>query len=144
MLKMSMAGPLGGNARDPGAPTTYVEDVDGGPLGGVAEYSRVPTTYVKDDDGRTPGRRCQIFRSAHHLCQRRRWRGPWEAMPEIRERPPPMSKISIAGPLGGDAGDPVAPSTYVEDVDGEPPGPLGVPVSIHDPQVCCGLHGQHI
>jgi hypothetical protein len=26
---MSMVGPLGGDARDPGVPTTYVEDVNG-------------------------------------------------------------------------------------------------------------------
>jgi hypothetical protein len=29
MLKTSMTGPLGGDARSLGAPTTYVEDVDG-------------------------------------------------------------------------------------------------------------------
>jgi hypothetical protein len=29
-----MVGPLGGNARDLGAATTYVKDVDGGPNGG--------------------------------------------------------------------------------------------------------------
>jgi hypothetical protein len=34
MLKTSMAAPLGGDARGPRVPTTYVEDVDGGALGG--------------------------------------------------------------------------------------------------------------
>jgi hypothetical protein len=36
-----------------------------------------------------------------------------------------MSKTLMAGPLRGDARDPGAPSTYVEDVDGEPSAPLG-------------------
>jgi hypothetical protein len=42
-------------------------------------------------------------------------------MQEIGERPPPMSKTSIVDPLGGDAGDPGALTTYVEDIDGGPP-----------------------
>jgi hypothetical protein len=28
-----MVGPLGGNVGDPGAPTTFLKDVDGGPPG---------------------------------------------------------------------------------------------------------------
>jgi hypothetical protein len=31
---MSMAGPVGGDAEESVAPTTYLEDIDGGPLGG--------------------------------------------------------------------------------------------------------------
>jgi hypothetical protein len=47
---------------------------------------------------------------------------PWEALElEIRERPP----------------------STLENVNDEPPGPLRGQVSIHDPQVCCDLHGQH-
>jgi hypothetical protein len=42
-------------------------------------------------------------------------------MLEIGERPPPMLKTLMVGPLGGDAEDPGAPITYVEDVDGAPP-----------------------
>jgi hypothetical protein len=34
--------------------------------------------------------------------------GPWEAMRKIRESPPLMQKMLIAGLLGGDAGDPGA------------------------------------
>jgi hypothetical protein len=41
-----MVGPLVGDAGGPGAPTTYVEDVDGGPA----------------------GRQCRRSGSAHHLC----------------------------------------------------------------------------
>jgi hypothetical protein len=33
---MSMVGTLGGDVVDPGAPTTYPEDVSGGPLAGPA------------------------------------------------------------------------------------------------------------
>jgi hypothetical protein len=52
MLKTSMTGPLGGDTEGPGAPTTYIEDVDGGPLGGDAGGPGAPTTYVEDvDDG---------------------------------------------------------------------------------------------
>jgi hypothetical protein len=41
---------------------------------------------------------------------------------EIWEHPPPMSKTSMAGPLGGDDGGPRKPTTYVRDIDGGPPG----------------------
>jgi hypothetical protein len=70
---------------------------------------------------------------------------PWEVLSETRERPPPMSKTSMAGPLGGAVGDlgarptpmletsmagplggtdgdPRASTTNVRDIDG---GPLG-------------------
>jgi hypothetical protein len=33
ILKTSMAGPLAGDVREPGASTTYLEDVNGGPPG---------------------------------------------------------------------------------------------------------------
>jgi hypothetical protein len=39
---------------------------------------------------------------------------------EVRERPTFILKISIVGLLGGDAGDPGAPTTFLEDVDGGP------------------------
>jgi hypothetical protein len=42
MSKTSMEAPLGGGARDPGVPTTYVEDVDGGPPREVQSPSMVP------------------------------------------------------------------------------------------------------
>jgi hypothetical protein len=58
----------------------------------------------------------------------------------VRERPPPLSETSMAGPLRGDASSPGAPTTYVENVDGRPLGPLGGPVSIQDSKVCCDLH----
>jgi hypothetical protein len=58
---------LGGDVGDPGAPTTYSEDVDDGPLGGGGGDPGPPTTYPEDVNGGAPGRRCQRFRSAHHL-----------------------------------------------------------------------------
>jgi hypothetical protein len=39
-------------------------------------------------------------------------------MSRVQERPPPLSEVSMAGPLGGDAESPGAPTTIVEDVDG--------------------------
>jgi hypothetical protein len=48
--------------------------------------------------------------------------GPWAVLMETRERPPPMSETSMLGSLRGADGDPGAPTTYIEDVDG---GPLG-------------------
>jgi hypothetical protein len=43
-------------------------------------------------------------------------------MTEIRERPSPILKMSMAGPLGGDTGSPEEPTTFLEDVDGGAPG----------------------
>jgi hypothetical protein len=40
---------------------------------------------------------------------------------ETRERPPPMSETSMAGPLQGTDGDPGAPTFYVGEVDDGPP-----------------------
>jgi hypothetical protein len=122
MSETSMLGSLGGADGDPGAPTTYIEDVDGGPLGDTDGDPKPPTTYVGDVDGGPPGRRGRRPRSAHHICQRCRWWAPWEALAKTRECPPPMSEASIVGPLGGTDRDLGASTTYVRDVDG---GPLG-------------------
>jgi hypothetical protein len=109
-----------GAVRDPRASTTYVSNVDGGPpwealsktqerpppmsetsmvgpLGSIVGDSGVPTIYVEDVDSEAPGRRCRRPRSAHHLCQRLRWRAPREALSETRERPPSMSETSMGG-----------------------------------------------
>jgi hypothetical protein len=56
--KTLMAGPLGGDTRDLGAFTTYIEDIDGGPLGGDGRDLVAPTTYVEDIGGGATGRRC--------------------------------------------------------------------------------------
>jgi hypothetical protein len=47
MLKMLMAAPLGDADRDPGAPTTYVGDVDDAPLGGADGDSRAHNLYQR-------------------------------------------------------------------------------------------------
>jgi hypothetical protein len=39
-------------------------------------------------------------------------------MSETRERPPPILKTMMVGPLEGDDGDLRAPTTYLKDVDG--------------------------
>jgi hypothetical protein len=93
-----------------------------GPPGGAIEDPRAPTTYVGDVDGGAPRRRYRRLESTHHLCWRRRWQAPWEALSETRECPPPISEMSMAGPIGGADEDTGAPITYVRDVDG---GPLG-------------------
>jgi hypothetical protein len=46
----------------------------------------------------------------------------WEALTEVWERPPPFSKTLMVGLLGGDAGDPGTSTTYLEDINGKPPG----------------------
>jgi hypothetical protein len=51
-----------------------------------------------------------------------RCRAPLEAMPKVWERILPILKTSMVAPLGGDDKDPGAPTTYVKDVDGGPPG----------------------
>jgi hypothetical protein len=47
---------------------------------------------------------------------------PWEVMPKVWERPLPISKTSMAGPLGGDVGDPGALTIQRKNVDDKPPG----------------------
>jgi hypothetical protein len=47
---------------------------------------------------------------------------PWEAVMEIRERPPFNMKTSMAGPLGGSDGDPGAPTIQRENINDGPPG----------------------
>jgi hypothetical protein len=56
-----------------------------------------------------------------HGGKKRAWRAPWEAMLEIREHPPPISKTLMASSLGGGVGSPGVPTTFLEDVDGAPP-----------------------
>jgi hypothetical protein len=51
-----MAGSLGGEAGDPGAPTTYPEDVDAGPVEGDDGGPGVLTTDLEDVDGWPRGR----------------------------------------------------------------------------------------
>jgi hypothetical protein len=65
--------------------------------------------------------------------------GPLEVMLEIRECPPLMLKDVDGGPLGGAAGDPVAPTINAKNVDGRPPGPLrgGVRSPSEIQKVCC-------
>jgi hypothetical protein len=41
-----MAGPLGGGARDPGAPTINAKNIDDGPLGGADGDPGAPTINV--------------------------------------------------------------------------------------------------
>jgi hypothetical protein len=53
---------------------------------------------------------------------------------EIRERPPPLSEMSMAGPLGGNAGRSGAPTTCVKDMNGGPQVPVWDPIPIQDPK----------
>jgi hypothetical protein len=52
-----MAGPLGGDVRDPGAPTINAQNIDGGPLGGDARDPGASTINAKNVDDRPPERR---------------------------------------------------------------------------------------
>jgi hypothetical protein len=104
-----------------------------GSLGGTDEDPRAPTTYVGDVDGQPPRRCYRRPGCAHHLCQRRQWGAPWEALMKTRKCPPPMSETSMVGPLGGSDEDLGVPTTYVKDVDGAPLGgadeDLGAPTT---------------
>jgi hypothetical protein len=53
---------------------------------------------------------------------------------EIREHPPLNVKTSTMGPRGGDAESLAAPTTYVKDVNGGPPGHFGGLVSMQYPK----------
>jgi hypothetical protein len=84
------------------ANNSYVKDVDGGPPRRGFRESGAPTTYVRDVDV-----------------------GPLGGDVGVWEVPPPMSEMSMAGPLGGDVSCSRVPTTYVGDVDGGAPSPLG-------------------
>jgi hypothetical protein len=47
MLETLIAAPLGGGVGSPGAPTTYVGDVDGAPLRGGAENRELPPPMLE-------------------------------------------------------------------------------------------------
>jgi hypothetical protein len=100
MLETSMTGPLGGAVGDPGAPTTYVGDVDDGAL----------------------ERRCRRLGSAHHLCRRRRWWAPLRGT--VKDPGAPTTYVGDVdrGPPGRRCQRPGVPPTYVRDVDGGAPG----------------------
>jgi hypothetical protein len=49
--------------------------------------------------------------------------GHWVAVPKIWKRLPLMQETSMAGPLGGGAGDLGAPTINTRNVDGSPQAP---------------------
>jgi hypothetical protein len=106
-----MVGPLGGDAGDSGTLTINAKNVDSGP----------------------PRRRCQKSGSVHHQCKKCRWRPPWEALSEIWECPPPTQKMSMEGPVGGDAGDPGTLTINTKNVDGGPPWEATSEIREHSP-----------
>jgi hypothetical protein len=57
-----------------------------------------------------PRRRCQRSVNDYDLVTGRRWWVPWEAVPEIGERPLSMVGNVNDGPLRGGVGDPGAPT----------------------------------
>jgi hypothetical protein len=98
-----------------------------------------PTINAKNIDGGSP----RSFGSTHHQHKNING-GPWEAVPEVRLRPPSTQKMLMVGPLGGGAGglvastinekmstaDPLggsvrgpgAPTINAKNIDGRPPG----------------------
>jgi hypothetical protein len=71
-----MVGPLRGDAGGLGAPTINAKNIDGGP----------------------PERRCRRSESTHHQHKKRQRWPPWEAVPEVWERPPSTQKMSTTAP----------------------------------------------
>jgi hypothetical protein len=114
--KTSTADPLRGGAGDLGRPPGRLWQ-----RSGSVHHQR------KNHHQRAPRRcswrserRCRRSKSTHHKCKKRRRRDPWEVLPEIRERPPSMLKMSTAGPLGGGVEDPGAPPINAKDINGGP------------------------
>jgi hypothetical protein len=109
-LEMSMAGPLGVLAAGPAAVTTKVEDVDGGPPGGVGGKVRqrpppnsggpaAATTDVEDVDGGPPRGCCrQGPTAATTEVDDVDGRPPRGCCRKVWQRPPPMLRMSMAGP----------------------------------------------
>jgi hypothetical protein len=84
-----MVAPLGGADGDSGAHTTYVSDVDGGaPREALTETREHPPPMSKISMAGSPERRWRRPESAYHLCRRRRWLAPWEAVSVVWEHPP--------------------------------------------------------
>jgi hypothetical protein len=79
-------------------------------LGGGAGDLGASTINAKNINDRPPSRCCRRSGSAHHQHKKHRRWALWEAMTEIRERPPSTQTMSMAGPLGGGAGDPRVPT----------------------------------
>jgi hypothetical protein len=92
------------------------------PLGGPIGDLIAPTTYVGDVNSRPPRSHCRSPGSTQQLCQRCRWKAPWEAFLETREHSPTMLETSVACLLGGGAGGPGALMVDTKNVNG---GSLG-------------------
>jgi hypothetical protein len=73
--------------------------------------SAAATTEVEDVDGGVTIEVEDVDGGAPRGCCR-----------EVRQRPPPQLKTSMAGPQGVLSGGPTAATTTVEDIDGGPPG----------------------
>jgi hypothetical protein len=134
--KMSMVCTLGGVARGSGVPPIHAKNVDGrrGRRSGSTRHQHKKYRW------RAPGRWCQRSRSTHHQYKKRRGaplgggargsgvltinakkhrrQAPWEAVPEVRERPSSMQKTLTAGPLGGGVGGLVAAAINAKNIDG--------------------------
>jgi hypothetical protein len=124
LIAASMVGPLGGTDGVPGAPTTYVRDVDGGRLGAVMEIQKCPPSTQKTS---MMGPLVAVMKIREHppSMQKCQWRASWVAVMDIQERPPSTQKMSTTDPLGGGAGGPGAPTTQLEDINGGPLSPPG-------------------
>jgi hypothetical protein len=90
-----------------------------GPLGGAGVGDPgTPTINAKKRRRRATGRMLTEIQERPPSTRQTSMAGPWRVLTDIRERLPSTQQMSKSAPLGG-------------------------PVFIHDPQVCCGLHGQH-
>jgi hypothetical protein len=109
-LKMSTAGPLGGAAGDP----------------------RAPTINAKNVDDRAPRRRCWRSRSAHHQRKETFTATPLGGGAEDSGAPTINAENIDGGPLRGAARDMGEPTINAKNIDGGPRGPCGGPISIRD------------
>jgi hypothetical protein len=87
------------------------------------ETREYPPLNVKTSCGGHRRRQCQRSGSVHHQCKKHQQWTPWEAVPEVRERPPSTQKMSTVPPLGGGVGGPGPPTIHVKNING---GPMGI------------------
>jgi hypothetical protein len=87
------------------------------------ETREYPPLNVKTSCGGHRRRQCRRSGSVHHQWKKHQQWTPWEAVPEVQERPPSTQKMSTVPPLGGGVGGPGPPTINAKNING---GPMGI------------------
>jgi hypothetical protein len=96
--KTSMAGLQGGDDGGLGAPTINIKNIDGGPLGCSVRDLIALTINAKNVMAGPLGGADGDLGAPTINAKKHRRQTPWEAVPKIREYPPPTPKILMVGP----------------------------------------------